>query len=72
VLCYRRDDDDDDDHGVRRADSARALARWRRFGALHEALETPASVDVACVVLTWRHGRQIRRRLGFIYLFIYI
>ena len=33
-------DDDDDDHGVRRADTARALARWRRLGASHEATET--------------------------------
>jgi hypothetical protein len=30
----------DDDHGVRRADTARALARWRRLGALHEAIDT--------------------------------
>ena len=29
-----------DDHGVRRADTARALARWRRLGASHEATET--------------------------------
>jgi hypothetical protein len=33
-------DDEDDDHGVRRADTARALARWRRLGALHEATDT--------------------------------
>ena len=33
-------DDDDDDHGVRRADTARALARWRRLGASHEATDT--------------------------------
>ena len=32
--------DDDNDHGVRRADTARALARWRRLGASHEATET--------------------------------
>jgi hypothetical protein len=36
VLCFRHDDDDDD-HGIRRANTARALARWRRLGALHEA-----------------------------------
>ena len=29
-----------DDHGVRRANTARALARWRRLGASHEATET--------------------------------
>ena len=39
VLCIRRDDDDDD-HGVRQANTARALARWRRLGASHEATET--------------------------------
>jgi len=33
-------DDDDDDHGVRRADTARELARWRRLGASHEATDT--------------------------------
>ncbi len=30
--------DDDDNHGVRRADTAQALARWWRFGASHEAI----------------------------------
>ena len=39
MLCFRHDDDDDD-HGVRRADTARALARWRRLGASHEATDT--------------------------------
>ena len=39
MLCFRRDDNDDD-HGVRRADTARALARWRRLGASHEATDT--------------------------------
>ncbi len=38
VLCFRHDDDDDN-HGFRRADTARALARWRRLGALHEATD---------------------------------
>ena len=33
-------DDDDDDHGVRWADTARALARWQRLGASHEATDT--------------------------------
>ncbi len=39
VLCIRHDDDDED-HGVRRANTARALARWRRLGASHEATDT--------------------------------
>jgi hypothetical protein len=39
VLCFRRDEDDDD-HGVRRANTAGALARWRHLGALHEATDT--------------------------------
>ena len=33
-------DDDDNDHGVRRADTTRALDRWWRLGALHEATDT--------------------------------
>ena len=33
-------DDDDNDHGVRRADTERALAWWRRLGASHEATNT--------------------------------
>ena len=40
MLCFRHDDDDEDDHSVRRADTARALARWRRLGASHEATDT--------------------------------
>jgi hypothetical protein len=40
VLCFHHDDDDDDDHGVRRADTARALARWWHLGASHEATDT--------------------------------
>jgi hypothetical protein len=39
VLCFRHDNDDDD-HVVRRADTARALAWWRRLGASHEATDT--------------------------------
>ncbi len=31
---------DGDDHGVRRADTARAHARWWRIVALHEATDT--------------------------------
>ena len=31
---------DGDDHGVRRADTARAHARWRNLVALHEATDT--------------------------------
>jgi hypothetical protein len=33
-------DGDGDDHGVRRADTARAHARWWRIVALHEATDT--------------------------------
>jgi hypothetical protein len=36
---FRHDDDDDDDHGVRRADTARALAWWRHLVASHEAIK---------------------------------
>ena len=32
-------DGDDDDHGVRRADTARAHARWRHLVASHEATD---------------------------------
>ncbi len=39
MLCFCHDDNDDD-HGIRRANTARALARWRRLGALHEATDT--------------------------------
>jgi hypothetical protein len=39
-VLYFRHDDDDDDNGVRRADTTRALARWRRLGASHEATDT--------------------------------
>jgi hypothetical protein len=38
VLCFRHDDDDDD-HGIRRANTARALAWWRHLGASHEATD---------------------------------
>ena len=31
---------DNEDHGVRWANTARALAWWRRLGASHEATET--------------------------------
>jgi len=31
---------DGDDHGVRRADTARAHARWQNLVALHEATDT--------------------------------
>ena len=33
-------DGDGDDHGARRADTARAHARWRYKGAYHEATDT--------------------------------
>jgi hypothetical protein len=32
-------DGDGDDHGVRRADTARAYARWQHIVALHEATD---------------------------------
>ena len=39
VLCCVLTNGDGDDHGVRRANT-RALARWRRLGASHEAANT--------------------------------
>ncbi len=33
-------DGNGDDHGVRRADTARAHARWQHIVALHEATDT--------------------------------
>jgi hypothetical protein len=38
VLCFHHYDDDDD-HCIRRANTARALVRWRRLGASHEATD---------------------------------
>ncbi len=38
MLCSH--DGDGDDHGVRRADMARAHARWQHIVALHEATDT--------------------------------
>jgi hypothetical protein len=40
VLCCVSHNDDGDDHGVRRADTARAHARWRYLVASHEATDT--------------------------------
>jgi hypothetical protein len=40
VLCCVLINGDDDDHGVRRADTARAHARWRYLVASHEAVDT--------------------------------
>ncbi len=40
VLCCVLTNGDGDDHGVCQADMARALARWRCLGALHEATDT--------------------------------
>ena len=37
MLCF--DHGNGNDHGVRRANTARALARWRRLGAFHEATD---------------------------------
>jgi hypothetical protein len=39
-LCVFSHDGDGDDHGVRRADTAQAHARWQRIVALHEATDT--------------------------------
>ncbi len=38
-MCFLHVDDDDDDHDVRRANTARALARWWLLGASHEATD---------------------------------
>ena len=48
-------DGDGDDHGVRRADTARAHARWQHIVALHEANDTlhrylPGGMVVAIAV----------------------
>jgi len=40
VLCVFSQDGDGDDHGVRRADTARAHARWQHIVASHEANDT--------------------------------
>ncbi len=40
VLCCVLTNGDGDDHGVCRADTARAHARWRYLVALHEATDT--------------------------------
>ena len=39
VLCCVSHNGDGNDHGVRRADTARAHARWRYLVALHEATD---------------------------------
>ena len=39
-MCCVSHNGDGDDHGVRRADTARAHARWRYLVALHEATDT--------------------------------
>ena len=39
-LCVLSHDGNGDDHGVRRAETARALARWLHIGASHEATYT--------------------------------
>jgi hypothetical protein len=33
-------DNNNDNHGIRRANTVQALARWWRLGALHEATDT--------------------------------
>jgi len=40
VLCYVSHNGNGDDHGVRRADTARAHARWWHIVASHEATNT--------------------------------
>ncbi len=40
VLCCVSHNGDVEAHGVRRADTARAHARWRYLMALHEATDT--------------------------------
>jgi hypothetical protein len=40
VLCCVLTNGDGNDHGVRRADTARAHARWRYLVASHEATDT--------------------------------
>ncbi len=40
VLCCVSHNGDGDDHGVCRADTARAHARWWHIVALHEATDT--------------------------------
>jgi len=40
VLCCVLTNGNGDDHGVRRADTARAHARWRYLVASHEAIDT--------------------------------
>ena len=40
VLCCVLTNGDGDDHGVLHADTGRALTRWRRLGASHEATNT--------------------------------
>ncbi len=40
VLCCVLTYGDGDDHGVRRANTARALAQWWHLGASHEATNT--------------------------------
>ena len=40
VLCCVSHNGDGDDHGVRRADTAQAHARWRYLVASHEATDT--------------------------------
>jgi hypothetical protein len=60
-------DDNHDDHGVRRANTAQALACWRRLGALHEAIKYAPLGDVPRAVLPRLNGRRIHRRLRYIF-----
>ncbi len=55
-MCIRRDDDDND-HGVRWANTAQALARWRCLGASHEATDT--LYQAMCLAPYQPHGMVV-------------
>jgi hypothetical protein len=82
VLCFRHDNDDDD-HGARRANTARALAWWRRLGASHEATDMlhramclvsyfpfGMVITIAVESVTFLFFRRLESKLVFI-LFLY-
>jgi hypothetical protein len=62
VLCVFSHDGDDDDHGVPRADTAQAHARWQHIVASHEATDTLHWAAVS----PRRHGCCNRRRIHYI------
>ena len=80
MLCFHHDDGDDD-HGVRRANTARALAWWRCLGALHEATNTLhwamcltpyfsfcMVITIAVESVTFYFFRKLESELVFIFL----